>query len=926
MHDFGALAFTNSMNLSGLTDSLAMLAAPPNECLRCHTISRIAHGLCLVCLLQTGEDEKEEMGGDEFGAALDAVAVSDTHWRLGNYEILEEIGRGGMGVIYRARQRHSRRIVALKRVLSYHADSHETLARFRREAEAAASLDHPNILPIYEVGESEDGVPFFSMKYASGGSLQEVGPALRNDPREIVRLMAKIARSVQYAHRQSILHRDLKPGNILLDGRSEPLVSDFGLAKWLDASSDLTRSLTIFGTPGYIAPEQAKGPAANLKPAADVYSLGAILFDLLTGRPPFLGEHALAVIQQAADKPAPKLRSLVRHTNRDLETICARCLEREPAARYSSAGELAEDLDRWLEGRPIVARPVSPPVQAWRWARRNPFLASAAAVAVLLGGVLIVAQLERTRLVRTVQVATIYRRSIAVVPFLDLDTAMNNSQIAKSFAAAAQTKLSQLAPARVIPIADHSWPGAGTVDTVRRLTNEAGTRTMLIGTVRRVDQKFSVSIHLVDGSSGETLLQRRILLNDLNRSSLRLSDPIAAELSSVLDGHSQPQSKRQDPALQNPTANEYIRAGQEFDHRRSALDHERALQCFENAIKAEPSSALARSYYVLTAVASSYLDNSGVLLARSEQMAREAERLRPDMPESHRAIAALLYTKGNLRESLEQMFQAIELAGLSEDPAVAVAQIFKDLCRPDLSLRWHEVARQIQEHPADYEFTLGDCWTDLGQDEKAGAAYQRVSALHPDFPEGWMGLCRLRLLQGDFAAARKIYRENIGRYRGYGVVDKLAAQVEFFARNFPEAQRLYTALAESDPDGGGALFGCVSHQSALGRLRCLTGDDSGGRKILSDALRRESAALAIAPDHPQILYRVAALESSLGQKQQALHHLALAVDAGWLDYRSFQLDPRFDAIRDDPECTKITQAMASNVTRLRELQSSNITN
>jgi serine/threonine-protein kinase len=181
-------------------------------------------------------------------------------------------------------------------------------------------------------------------------------------------LMAKITRAVQYAHRQGILHRDLKPGNILLDGRSEPLVSDFGLAKWLDTSSDLTRSLTIFGTPGYIAPEQAKGPAANLKPAADVYSLGAILFDLLTGRPPFLGEHALAVIQQAADKPAPKLRSLVTTVDRDLETICARCLEREPEARYGSAGELAEDLERWLEGRPIIARPVSPPVRLWRWA------------------------------------------------------------------------------------------------------------------------------------------------------------------------------------------------------------------------------------------------------------------------------------------------------------------------------------------------------------------------------------------------------------------------------------------------------------------------------------------------------------------------------------------------------------------------------
>jgi tetratricopeptide (TPR) repeat protein len=197
--------------------------------------------------------------------------------------------------------------------------------------------------------------------------------------------MAKVARAVQYAHDQSILHRDLKPGNILLDGRGEPLVSDFGLAKWLDTTSDITRTLTIFGTPGYIAPEQARGPAANLTPAADVYSLGAILFNLFTGRPPFLGEHALAVIQQAAEKPAPKLRSLAPNADRDLETICAKCLEREPHARYGSAGDLAEDLERWLEGRPIKTRRVLPQTRAWRWSRRNPVLVGTAAACLFVG-------------------------------------------------------------------------------------------------------------------------------------------------------------------------------------------------------------------------------------------------------------------------------------------------------------------------------------------------------------------------------------------------------------------------------------------------------------------------------------------------------------------------------------------------------------
>ncbi|HXQ01951.1 MAG TPA: serine/threonine-protein kinase, partial [Candidatus Udaeobacter sp.] len=272
---------------------------------------------------------------------LSEIDVRDPDRRLGNYQILDEIGHGGMGVIYRARQRHSRRIVAVKRILAYEADSRETLIRFRREALAAASLDHPNILPIYEVGEDEDGLPFFSMKFAAGGSLRDAAPSLRSEPLRSVALMAKVARAVHYAHAQGILHRDLKPGNILLDGRGEPLVSDFGLAKWLDMGSNVTHTLTIFGTPGYVAPEQAEGSTRSLRPGTDVYSLGAILFDLLTGRPPFLGDNVLAVIQQAAEKPAPKLRSFAPALDRDLEIICAKCLEREPNARYCSAEDLA---------------------------------------------------------------------------------------------------------------------------------------------------------------------------------------------------------------------------------------------------------------------------------------------------------------------------------------------------------------------------------------------------------------------------------------------------------------------------------------------------------------------------------------------------------------------------------------------------------
>src|SRR5207302_4019418 len=220
------------------------LQKEPGFCPECGSASRVGRSLCLSCMLSAGMGTNGHNGNshDETSAKaetlddlLGELDVCDADWRIGNYQILEEIGRGGMGVIYRARQRHSRRIVALKRILAHHANSRDTLVRFRREAEAAASLDHPNILPIYEVSEGEDGLPFFSMKFASGGSLLESEAALHKDTRAAVALMAKVCRAVAYAHSRGILHRDLKPGNVLLDGRGEPMVSDFGLAKWLDA-------------------------------------------------------------------------------------------------------------------------------------------------------------------------------------------------------------------------------------------------------------------------------------------------------------------------------------------------------------------------------------------------------------------------------------------------------------------------------------------------------------------------------------------------------------------------------------------------------------------------------------------------------------------------------------------------------------------
>jgi TolB-like protein/tRNA A-37 threonylcarbamoyl transferase component Bud32 len=431
-----------------------------------------------------------------YESVLDELDARDKPWQLGNYEILEQIGCGGMGVIYRARQRHSRRIVAVKRVLSYRADSHGALQRFRREAQAVASLDHPNILPIYEVSESEDGLPFFSMKLAEKGSLREHLVSLRDEPRKCVQLMAKVARAVEYAHSRGVLHRDIKPGNILLNDRGEPLVSDFGLAKLLDGNNDLTRSLTTFGTAGFIAPEQAGDAAADLTPVADVYSLGAVLFNLLAGRPPFLGSNPVSVIRQASETQAPKLRSLAPSLDRDLETICARCLERDPKARYQSAGDLADDLERWLAGRPIVARPVSPPARILRWSQRNPKLVGAATAGLLLGAAAV--WLFRGELFRAAQFNP-PDRSIAVLPFTDSSGTKDQEYLCDGISGEILHTLAQVDGLRVVGrTSSFSLKGKNTKEVGEKLN----VGNVLEGSLQRQGNRVRVTAELIDARNG----------------------------------------------------------------------------------------------------------------------------------------------------------------------------------------------------------------------------------------------------------------------------------------------------------------------------------------------------------------------------------------------------------------------------------------
>jgi len=330
-------------------------------------------GNCPACLLQLASQVSD---GEAVAPLIPGLAPPTTfgasfHY-FGDYELFEEIARGGMGVVFRGRQVSLNRPVALKMILAGQLANQAQLQRFQLEAEAAARLDHPNIVPIYEVGVHE-GQHYYSMKLIEGGNLAKRLAGLgRMAAKDAAELLAVIARAVHFAHQHQIVHRDLKPTNILVDADGIPHVTDFGLAKMVADDEQITGTIAVLGTPCYMAPEQATGHAREITTSADVHSLGAILYELLSGRPPFRGATALETLRLVSDQEAPRLSEFTSNMDRDLETICLKCLQKKPNARYGSAQALANELDRWIANEPILARPAPAAEKLWRWARRKP--------------------------------------------------------------------------------------------------------------------------------------------------------------------------------------------------------------------------------------------------------------------------------------------------------------------------------------------------------------------------------------------------------------------------------------------------------------------------------------------------------------------------------------------------------------------------
>ncbi|MGC2626131.1 MAG: serine/threonine-protein kinase, partial [Candidatus Udaeobacter sp.] len=408
---------------------------------------------------------------------------------LGDYELLKEVGRGGQGVVFRARQKSLNRIVALKVIGLGQWATQAHLKRFRLEAEAAASLDHPCIVPIYEVGE-RDGQCYFSMKFIEGGQLDEVVKDAPMFIRQAVELIAKVARTVHYAHEHGILHRDIKPGNILLDIQGEPHLTDFGLARLVESESTVTRTLEVIGTPSYMAPEQAGGNNAGPTSATDVYGLGAVLYQLLTGHPPFAGGTTYETIKLLLETEPRPPRLWNAKVDRDLSIICLKCLDKNPERRYSSALALAEDLERWLKHEPIRARPIGVFGRGKKWLQRNPTAAAVIGLSLaLIAAVSVI--VWKTDLLRRPSTA-----GIAVLPFENLSNDREDASFADGVQDDLLTKLAKIAKLKVI--SRTSVMQYREKQNVHSIGDALGVSHVLEGSVRKTGGWLHINAQLID--------------------------------------------------------------------------------------------------------------------------------------------------------------------------------------------------------------------------------------------------------------------------------------------------------------------------------------------------------------------------------------------------------------------------------------------
>ena len=970
-------------------DSHTMSSAP-RVCRKCRAeiFADAPEGLCTACLFETGLD----LFADNPVAEVDLSAVAaysaeaaakagsakaddpgapgeppperrkksdraKTFADFGDYKLLEEIGRGGQGVVYRAHQKSLNRTVALKVIGLGHWATEAHLKRFRREAEAAARLEHPSIVPIHEVGE-RDGSCYFSMKFIEGGQLDA---GVKREPmpiRRAVELIAKVARTVHYAHDHSILHRDIKPGNILLDQKGEPHLTDFGLARLVETESTVTRTLEVLGTPSYMAPEQALGENAAVSSATDVYGLGAVLYQLLTGHPPFAGGTTYETIKLLLDTEPRQPRLWNPKIDRDLSTICLKCLEKDPQRRYSSALALAEDLERWLKHEPILARRTGVFARGRKWVRRNPTsaLLAASLVALAAAAAWIIWKSEFIRHPLTT--------GIAVLPFENLSDEKEHAFFADGVQDDILTKLGKIADLKVISRTSvMQYRGK---QNVRDIGNALRVSHVLEGTVRRFGGKVHINAQLVDARSdvGVWAEEYDRDLNDVFAIETEVAQSIANRLRAKV-------SAREKIAMQEwPTKDLvaydlYVRAMAliekaslaglvDFKSNREK-DLLQAVDLLNQAV-ARDSAFLIAYCWLARAHDTLYFgdfDPTPGRLALAKSVIDSAFRLKPDSGETHLALALHLYW-GYFDYKRARAELAIVQRALPNNPRGFEIAGWIDRREG----RWSDAVRNLErasELDPQSTFTLSNLastYCFLHERQQARATMDRLLAINPN--DIGVRLDRAGLAIDERADTRPLR----------AAIEKILADDPAQAENQAvKGYRFVLALLERDLVTAGRAAEALPEKSSLnddfeysrafyiGLAARMKGDGEAARTAFLTARAEQEALVRAKPNFGPFLSALGVIDAGLGRKEEALREgrhgveltpvakdsmlapkviSSLALIYAWTgerdlaieqleitaklpkgpDYGDLRLNPIWDSLRGDPRFEKIVASLA----------------
>ena len=856
-----------------------------------------AEGLCAPCLLEAGlEPFAEPIGRGDEPTRADSESLAGTTGsaqskatnvtagpplNLGDYDLLEEIGRGGQGVVYRARQRSLNRIVAVKVVRTGHWASPAHLKRFRLEAETAANLDNPNIVPIYEVGEHE-GSCYFSMKFIEGGPLDELFKGKPMAIRPAAELIAKLSRAVHYAHERGILHRDIKPGNILLDRTGEPQLTDFGLARLTETESTMTRTIETLGTPSYMAPEQALGNPAGtgLTSPTDIYGLGAVLYHLLTGHPPFAGGTTYDTIRLLLETEPRSPHFWNPKIDRDLTTICLKCLEKDQQRRYPSALALAEDLERWLKHEPIRARHIGVLGRGRKWVRRNPTAAGLIASLMALAAVIGWSVWKSDVLTPTAVTG------IAVLPFENLSHDREDAFFADGIQDDLLTKLAKIRALKVISRTSvMQYPPRSTGRDMHQIGNALRVSHVLAGSVRKRGSWVHINAQLIDTRTDTHVWveQYDCDLQDVFTIQSDIAQIVAEQLQVEI-------SPAERVAVQRPPTAD-LTAFQLYSRAKGVLlatnfttgaqpNFLEAINLLNQAVADDP--AFFQAYCQLaSAHGQLYLygiDRTPTRLALADAAVKAALRLRPDAGEAHLARAGNLYM-GYLDYDGALTELATATKGLPNDPDLfeLKGSILRRQGKQQEALVNLERAAELDPLNFSMLLQVALSYEYLRRYADEQIALNRALTIEPND------------VQTKVVRAQVEYDWKANPAPLHQVLDEIRAKnpgdIENVADNW-----LICAMAERDPLGATEALAALgenkfgndiakfSRSFVEGLIARMTNEESKARAAFMAARSEQEKAVQLQPNYGPAVCVLGLIDAALGRKEEALQEGRRAVE------------------------------------------------